>query len=367
MIQMPWTEETAPNVSIEVTDACNASCRHCYKRLTGRRKSLAEIRVDLQDAMRLRPLHSVSLSGGEPTLHPELPEIVRLVKEQGIGVFLLTNGVAFDAPLAARLRAAGLDAVLFHLDPGQVRPDIGRVDSFAAMLPRLEELVSLARAEDLDVSLSYTLQQAGDLSAICDYFFGQPALSFLFLARGTNLAELYASGRREEGGGLGTGPVAGFFRERFDLLPYAAIPASDGGPPCWISFFQPYVDDPPSRSAFPIRSNGLDAALMRLHKLATGRYVHKTSQRPGLTAFRVLLNGLSTCRFLGAWRFLLRARPASASLRHKMVVYDDGPRRNAAGAWVRCAYCPTAIVRDGALLPCCAADYRPATKDRPGP
>lgn len=364
MIELPWTEQSAPNVSLEIVDACNVRCQHCYKRLGGGRKTLAEIRADLADAKRLRPLHTVSLSGGEPTLHPDLPAIVRMIKEQGIGVFLLTNGAVFDAPLAARLRESGLDAILFHLDPGQDRPDIGKVESFAAMRPRLGELIGLARAEKLDVSLSYTLRGAEDLPAICDVFFADPDLSFLFLARGTDLATLYTQGRRPADGGLGIGPVADFFRDRFALLPYAAIPAADGGQPCWISFFQPYVDDPPARTTFQIRANTVDVALMRLYKLATGRFVHKTAQKPGLTAFRVLLNGLASRRLGESLRFLRRARPATASLRHKMVAYDDGPRRNEAGEWVRCAYCPTAIVRDGALLPCCVADYRPETSDR---
>jgi MoaA/NifB/PqqE/SkfB family radical SAM enzyme len=32
MIKMPWNNETAPNVMLEVTDACNVTCRACYKK-----------------------------------------------------------------------------------------------------------------------------------------------------------------------------------------------------------------------------------------------------------------------------------------------------------------------------------------------
>ena len=47
MITMPWKESTAPNVMLEITDACNVSCAFCYKKLHGRMRSLEDIRQDL--------------------------------------------------------------------------------------------------------------------------------------------------------------------------------------------------------------------------------------------------------------------------------------------------------------------------------
>ena len=55
---------------------------------------------------------SVSFTGGEPTLRPDLPELVRHAKQLGLRVNLITNGTRVDAPMArpARRRRAGLGA-----------------------------------------------------------------------------------------------------------------------------------------------------------------------------------------------------------------------------------------------------------------
>jgi molybdenum cofactor biosynthesis enzyme MoaA len=55
----------------------------------------------------------IHLTGGEPTLHPELPEIIELVKEAGLSVKMTSNG---ENPKAfERCAAAGLDKVIFSV------------------------------------------------------------------------------------------------------------------------------------------------------------------------------------------------------------------------------------------------------------
>ncbi len=75
--------------------------------------------------------------------------------------------------------------------------------------------------------------------------------------------------------------------------------------------------------------------------------------------FRVIVNGLTSLRLAELFRFIKKVRSAPDSLRHKMIVYDEGPRISEQGDLTHCEYCPTAIVRNGKLLPCCTADYQP--------
>ncbi len=360
MIKMPWNNETAPNVMLEVTDACNVTCRACYKKAGNSFKSLDEIEKDLDAGMKLRPLHTVTISGGEPTLHPELLSIVRMVKCRGVHVFLLTNGVLIDSRYLQDLRDSGLDSILFHVDSAQQRPDLHGEASYASVKERLHELVHMAASCGLDVSISATLydDSSQTLEEMSRFFFDSPEITFLYVSRGMDPENLaVAAGADNTVGALGLEGLKQFFEERYDIRPFAYIPSSDGNRSIWVSYFVPVVYSGKRKFLFRIQSNAVDLWLMKLQKLLSGRYIHKTTQKPGLTLFRVVVNGLTTFRFVPLVRFLCAVSRRSTRLKHKVIAYDDGPRQTEDETVNNCEYCPTAIVRDGRLLACCTADY----------
>jgi hypothetical protein len=119
----------------------------------------------------------------------------------------------------------------------------------------------------------------------------------------------------------------------------------------------PIIYDGRESTIVPVRSNFFDSFLMQIPRLFFGRYIHKTTQQPGLTLVRTLLNSLSTMRLGMITGMVRRLRSPSAMLRHKMIVYDDGPSVGEDGTMTRCEFCPTAIVRDGEVFACCEADY----------
>ena len=76
-LQLPWTPENVPHAILDILRGCNIRCRDCYNLQPNRIKPLAEIDAQLNALTRLRKLQSISIVGGEPTLHPDLVEIVR--------------------------------------------------------------------------------------------------------------------------------------------------------------------------------------------------------------------------------------------------------------------------------------------------
>lgn len=101
-----------------LTDRCNLTCPFCYVPSTGPAGghvplSLA-VRV-IEEAAELGVRHLV-LAGGEPTLHPDLAEIVRVARRQGsLRVKLVTNGARSDEAL--------LETVWMGVDDLQVSLD----------------------------------------------------------------------------------------------------------------------------------------------------------------------------------------------------------------------------------------------------
>jgi len=87
---------------IVFTMGCNFKCPYCYVPqlvLPEKIKKLKEIPIAeifsfLQKNKDLN--EAVVITGGEPTLHPDLPEFIRRVKAMGYSVALETNGTNFE-------------------------------------------------------------------------------------------------------------------------------------------------------------------------------------------------------------------------------------------------------------------------------
>lgn len=109
---------------VAVTYRCNLRCSFCYAGCNcttnpagdGREMTAAEIEQVLDKIRWQAKVPSVSFTGGEPTLRPELPGLIRHAKQLELRVNLITNGTLVDAPMARRLARAGLDSAQVSLE-----------------------------------------------------------------------------------------------------------------------------------------------------------------------------------------------------------------------------------------------------------
>ncbi len=104
---------------LHVTNRCSMRCPVCFASSGDGAHLSAEDVIENARRVKAAGVRSVSITGGEPTEHPALEEIVRgIVRDVGLRVALLTNGLAFaaDVSLAARLRKAGLSKVSVSFD-----------------------------------------------------------------------------------------------------------------------------------------------------------------------------------------------------------------------------------------------------------
>lgn len=101
---------------LEPLAACNLRCRGCgrvveYEKAMDRRLSAEEALA----AVRASGAPIVSISGGEPLLHPQIDEIVRAVLAEKRFVYLCTNGLLLQESLA-RFPASPYLSFVVHLD-----------------------------------------------------------------------------------------------------------------------------------------------------------------------------------------------------------------------------------------------------------
>jgi MoaA/NifB/PqqE/SkfB family radical SAM enzyme len=106
--------------NIAVTSACNAKCGFCN--FARGKIPFSHLRwIDAArfgealDILHRRHVRYVSFFGGEPLLHPELPRMIALAVERGMGTALITNGWLLPSRLD-QLAAAGLRTVYVSID-----------------------------------------------------------------------------------------------------------------------------------------------------------------------------------------------------------------------------------------------------------
>lgn len=100
---------------------CNLSCTYCNE--YDDRSAPVPTADVLRRVDRLADLGSgiVTLSGGEPLLHPDLDEIIRHIRRRGAIATLITNGYLLTRERIRRLNRAGLDHLQISID--NVMPD----------------------------------------------------------------------------------------------------------------------------------------------------------------------------------------------------------------------------------------------------
>lgn len=175
-----WEKAGAARIPLtgafELLPVCNLSCRMCYVC-----KSWDEVEADggllpaavwldyarqARDIGLLYPL----LTGGEPFLRPDLPEILSGMQEMGLQVSINTNGSLIDAPMARWLgkhRPTRVNITLYG----------ARAESYAALcgdgsaFERVHRAVALLKENGIAVKFntSLTPENVADLSEMMRY------------------------------------------------------------------------------------------------------------------------------------------------------------------------------------------------------
>ena len=159
------------NIFFHILTACNLACRHCY--INPAQHGTATLPFDtIRQWLKLfaQPGQQANLIllGGEPTLHPELPAIIRAAKSMRYAVTVDTNGYLFHG-LLDRVRPQELDYLSFSLDgpDATVNDPIRGEGVFSVCTANIRRAV----ASGFNTSLIYTVS-----SLNIDHLHRMPAL-----------------------------------------------------------------------------------------------------------------------------------------------------------------------------------------------
>ncbi|NPA97004.1 MAG: radical SAM protein [Crenarchaeota archaeon] len=107
------------SVSIFLTKCCNLSCKHCvYGCSSDRPKiflSLEDFKTIL-DKLANDGVMQIVLTGGEPLLHPNFANIVKLIHDYGLSWRLITNGTLINEDVARVIARNEPSSVIISID-----------------------------------------------------------------------------------------------------------------------------------------------------------------------------------------------------------------------------------------------------------
>jgi len=170
------------DLRISVTDRCNFRCPYCMPKdvfgpgypflQDARMMTAAEIGCIARAFLTLG-IAKIRLTGGEPLLRSDLPEIVRMLKG-GLrvpDVALTTNGWLLQK-LAPALKAAGLDRLNVSVDALD-ETTAGRMNGLGFRVARVLDGIDAAAALGLPVKINCVVQRGvndGEILPLCGYF-----------------------------------------------------------------------------------------------------------------------------------------------------------------------------------------------------
>ena len=374
-LKLPWAGESVPHAVLDILRGCNIRCRDCYNLAQQRLRTPDEIEAQLDTLQRLRRLQSVSIVGGEPTLHPKLAEIVRRIRRRGLCVEIFTNGVALDDTLLALLKHAGANVIFLHVEPGQRRPDLpfhATTRDVRILRTRLAERVA---SHGIEVGLAATAYPDGldEVADIVSLTIDSPLISYLLVTWWRDVA-----GMPPLRGDLATGletsvPAKGsaaarrepraaefgrWMKDRFGLTPFAFLGSNrDLDDPRWLSFLVSTVHRREHlERKRSVRATAIERGFLAATRWATGQYPFYQSQRPAQTALHLLLNGIAGGGLGGNLALIASAVLPAAHLGAKRLLFQWPASLDEHGRLVHCASCPDAVLKDGRLVPLCISD-----------
>lgn len=155
---------------VEITDACNLSCRHCYlgEMPDSRSIPFPDLQRLLEEFADLGGMF-VTFSGGEPFVRSDVLDLVDYASSLPLFVILLSNGILIDDEAAARLARGNVHEVQISLDGARPATHDEFRDQPGAHAASVRAIEALRR-QGIRVEISTVINRlnAGELADLVD-------------------------------------------------------------------------------------------------------------------------------------------------------------------------------------------------------
>lgn len=157
-------------MSVEIVSSCNLRCPGCWVKHS---HGLSTARsIEVMDASVLKRtlkfgknmgISKISLLGGEPTLHPQLPEIIKKTYALGYEKISITTNGVFTSSKLDELASSNLSNISFSIDGStpeihnMIRPSMNGRDTFSVTINNLRKAVIYSKEYEFTVTVNHTI------------------------------------------------------------------------------------------------------------------------------------------------------------------------------------------------------------------
>ena len=158
---------------LQITECCNLYCAHCFVSSGnyGDTMPIEIIRNTVIPRLKQYRVSRVTLTGGEPFVHPDVIEIVRFIREIDMHVGICTNAATISIDQMETLAEIG--GVHLNVSLDGFRPEShgkfrGNIDSFAKTIETIRQLARHQLLQGLLVTPN-NLAEVCEYAELCDF------------------------------------------------------------------------------------------------------------------------------------------------------------------------------------------------------
>ena len=131
-------------VFLEVTRSCNLRCKHCLNssgEAIPNQLSTEEFRNLIKELAK-EGVQDIRFTGGEPLLHKEIYDLIKLASDNGVYTSIGTNGTLITEGVAKKLKNSGLKKAVVSIDGTEKMHDFVRGEgNFKKAIKGLQNLI----------------------------------------------------------------------------------------------------------------------------------------------------------------------------------------------------------------------------------
>ncbi|MGD2249134.1 MAG: radical SAM protein [Candidatus Methanofastidiosia archaeon] len=159
-------------VYLEVTNACNLHCSHCYASASSEENekllNLQEI-FSIIDTLDSMDVIAVTLTGGEPFLRKDILKIASYASQKGMRVYLTTNGTEINEATIKELKDNGIGRITVSIE-GITEHTNDMVRGKGNFRRTIEGLKLLLQHEmDVEVEITLTRHNIEEISPLIQF------------------------------------------------------------------------------------------------------------------------------------------------------------------------------------------------------
>ncbi|MBP3846321.1 radical SAM protein [bacterium] len=367
---LPWKYNDAPHAILDIIRGCNIKCNACYNSAECKIKTFDEVVEDYKKIISVRKISSIAIIGGEPLLNPDLIEIIKFLKEEGLSVELFSNGLLLDEDKVKELAQAGVDLVFLHIDIGQNRKDLPQ-DYTITDADRLRtQKAQMLYNYGIEVAMSITVKKddfGENLDNYLNYFKESKFINYFLI---TLYRDITSYGKLN---GILNQEVKGQEKQSFNsqepsmqeimeylneqnLEPYTYLTGHYNKElPRWVcyQYAASYKYDT-LKYTQNIKNSKFERFYLKRIKEKTGVYPFFTKQDCIINSIYMLMNALCGGYLWGNISYLFKSWDKWKKI--KRILIQEPASVNSDGNLEFCESCPDITVRNGKIVPVCVCD-----------